>query len=112
MTRQRVGLSLLYTLTDECKACKGLGRIESSDYLITKIENWIKKFKSKYNDRRLILYVNKEINEYITKTRDKVINTLIFKNWIWIELKIDESLHSNEFRVYSKKRRKDVTNEV
>ena len=112
MTRQRVGLSLLYTLTDECKACKGLGRIESSDYLITKIENWIKKFKSKHNDRRLILYVNKEINEYITKTRDKVINTLIFKNWIWIELKIDESLHSNEFRVYSKKRRKDVTNEV
>ena len=112
MTRQRIGLSLLYSLTDECKACKGLGRIESSDYLITKIENWIKKFKSKFNDRRLILYVNKEINEYITKTRDKVINTLIFKNWIWIELKIDKMLHSNEFRVYSKKRRKDVTNEV
>ena len=112
MTRQRIGLSLLYTLTDECKACNGLGRIESSDFLITKIENWIKKFKSRCNDKRLILYVNKDINEYITKTREKVINTLIFKNWIWIELKIDEKLHSNQFRVYSKKRRKDVTNEV
>ena len=112
MTRQRVGLSLLYSLTDECKVCRGLGRVESNDYLITKIENWIKKFKSKFNDKRLILYVNKEINEFITKTRDKVINTLIFKNWIWIELKIDEKLHANEFRVYSKKRRKDVTNEV
>ena len=112
MTRQRIGLSLLYTLTDECKACNGLGRIESSDSLITKIENWIKKFKSKHNDKRLILYVNKEINEYITNTREKVINTLIFKNWIWIELKIDENIHSNQFRVYSKKRRKDVTNEV
>ena len=112
MTRQRIGLSLLYSLTDECKACNGLGRIESNDYLITKIENWIKKFKSKFNDRRLILYVNKEINEYLSKTRDKVINTLIFKNWIWIELKIDKMLHTNEFKVYSKKRRKDVTNEV
>tara|TARA_B100000965_G_scaffold61695_1_gene47487 strand:- start:299 stop:1819 length:1521 start_codon:yes stop_codon:yes gene_type:complete len=112
MTRQRVGLSLLYSLTDECKICKGLGRIESSDFLITKIENWIKRFKSKNNDRRLILYVNKHIYEYITKTREKTINSLIFKNWIWIELKIDDSINSNEFKVYSKKRKKDVTNEV
>ena len=112
MTRQRIGLSLLYSLTDECKICKGLGRIESSDFLITKIENWIKRFKSKNNDKRLILYVNKHIYEYITKTREKTINSLIFKNWIWIELKIDDSINSNEFRVYSKKRKKDVTNEV
>ena len=38
--------------------------------------------------------VNKEIYEYFTKTKDKVINTLIFKNWIWIELKIDENIFS------------------
>ena len=112
MTRQRIGLSLLYSLTDECQICKGLGRIESSDFLITKIENWIKRFKSKNNDRRLILYVNKFIYDYITKTKEKTINSLIFKNWIWIELKIDNSINSNEFRVYSKKRKKDVTNEV
>tara|TARA_B100001029_G_C14912561_1_gene367351 strand:- start:380 stop:826 length:447 start_codon:yes stop_codon:yes gene_type:complete len=112
MTRQRVGLSLLYSLTDECKVCKGLGRIESSDFLITKIENWIKRFKSKNNDRRLILYVNKHIYDYITRTREKTINSLIFKNWIWIELKIDDSINSNQFKVYSKKRKKDVTNEV
>ena len=112
MTRQRIGLSLLYSLTDECQTCKGLGRIESSDFLITKIENWIKRFKAKNNDRRLILYVNKYIYDYITTTKEKVINTLIFKNWIWIELKIDNSINSNQFRVYSKKRKKDVTNEV
>ena len=43
---------------------------------------------------------------------EKTINSLIFKNWIWIELKIDDKINSNEFRVYSKKRKKDVTNEV
>jgi len=112
MTRQRIGLSLLYSLTDQCEVCKGLGRIESSDFLITKIENWIKRFKSKYNDKRLILYVNKHIHEYLTKTKEKTINSLIFKNWIWIELKIDDSINSNEFRIYSKKRKKDVTSEV
>ena len=49
---------------------------------------------------------------YINNNKKKIINTLIFKNWIWIELKIDNSLNSNDFRVFSKKRKKDVTNEV
>jgi hypothetical protein len=51
-------------------------------------------------------------NKYENNNKNKIINTLIFKNWIWIELKIDNSLNSNEFRVYSTKRKKDVTNEV
>ena len=52
MTRQRIGLSLLYSLTHECKNCKGLGRVESYDFSMTKIENWIKRFKAKHNDKR------------------------------------------------------------
>ena len=112
MTRQRIGLSLLYSLTHECKNCKGLGRVESFDFSMTKIENWIKRFKSKHNDKRLIVYVNNDMYNYINNNKNKIINTLIFKNWIWIELKIDDSLNSNNFRVYSKKRKKDVTNEV
>ena len=112
MTRQRIGLSLLYSLTHECKQCKGLGRVESYDFSMTKIENWIKRFKSKHNDKRLIVFVDEGMHNYINNNKNKIINTLIFKNWIWIELKIDNSLNSNEFRVYSKKRKKDVTNEV
>ena len=112
MTRQRIGLSLLYSLTHECKNCKGLGRVESYDFSMTKIENWIKRFKAKHNDKRLITYVNDGMYNYINNNKQKIINTLIFKNWIWIELKIDNSLNSNDFRVFSKKRKKDVTNEV
>tara|TARA_Y100000389_G_scaffold204820_1_gene259907 strand:+ start:18313 stop:19827 length:1515 start_codon:yes stop_codon:yes gene_type:complete len=112
MTRQRIGLSLLYSLTHECKNCKGLGRVESYDFSMTKIENWIKRFKAKHNDKRLITYVNDGMYNYINNNKKKIINTLIFKNWIWIELKIDNSLNSNDFRVYSKKRKKDITNEV
>mgnify|MGYP001373814806 CR=1 FL=1 len=112
MTRQRIGLSLLYSLTHECKNCKGLGRVESYDFSMTKIENSIKRFKAKHNDKRLITYVNDGMYNYINNNKKKIINTLIFKNWIWIELKIDNSLNSNDFRVFSKKRKKDVTNEV
>ena len=112
MTRQRVGLSLLFTLTDECVECNGLGRVDSKDSTLTKIENWLKRFKTKHSDKRLIVYVNEKLNEYIKTSKKKAINTLIFKNWIWIDLKVDSLLKNNEFRVFSRKRKKDVTNEV
>ena len=31
---------------------------------------------------------------------------------MWIEIKIDPTLNIHEFKVYSKKRKKDVTDEV
>ena len=108
ITRQRVGLSLLHSLTDRCDNCKGLGRTLSKDATLTSLQNWLKRFKMKHRDRRLILYINENMDKYFRETRKNSIAKLIFKNWIWIELKIDESLHSNEFRVYSKKRRKST----
>jgi hypothetical protein len=36
----------------------------------------------------------------------------MFRKLMWIEIKTDDSLHVNTFRVFSKKRKKDVTNEV
>ena len=112
MTRQRIGLSLLHTLTDECKECSGLGRIKSKDATLTSIQNWIKRFKVKHRDRRLILYVNEAMDHYFKKTRKNSIIKIMFKNWIWIDSKINPSLQTNQFRVYSKSREKDVTNEV
>jgi len=112
MTRQRVGLSLLHTLTDACNVCYGTGRISSLDAILTNIENWINRFRSKNRDRRLIIYVNKKVEEYILNSKRKSLNKLMFKKLMWIEIKIDKSLHINNFRVFSKKRKKDVTNEV
>ena len=36
----------------------------------------------------------------------------MLKKLMWIEIKTDETLHINNFRIFSKKRKKDVTNEV
>ena len=44
MTRQRVGLSLLHTLTHKCKICYGLGRTHSPDTVLTNIENFFHKY--------------------------------------------------------------------
>ena len=112
MTRQRIGLSLLHTLTDICEECHGLGRINSKDSTLTKLENWLKRFKSKFSDKRLIIYVNEQMNDYIKNTKKSVVNKLMLKNWLWINLKIDPKLKTNNYRIFSKKRKKDVTHEV
>jgi len=36
----------------------------------------------------------------------------MFKKLMWIEFKTDSKLNINEFKVFSKKRKKDVTDEV
>ena len=112
MTRQRIGLNLQHSLTDICSKCSGLGRILSKDSVLTNIENWINRFRNKFRDRRLIIYVNKELEEYIMQAKKKSLNKFMFRNLMWIEIKIDSELKSSEFRVFSKKRKKDVTNEV
>ena len=112
MTRQRVGLSLLHTLTNKCRACNGLGRIPSPDNTLTTIENWINRFRLKNKDRRLIIYVHKEIEEHVYNNKKSDLNKLMFKKLMWIEIKTDQTLNINEFKVFSKKRKKEVTDEV
>ena len=112
MTRQRVGLSLLYTLTDKCNVCHGLGRIPSLDTILTDIENWINRFRSKHRDRRLVIFVHEKVEDYILNSKKKGLNKIMLRKIMWIQIKKDDSLNISDFRVYSKKRKKDVTNEV
>ena len=112
MTRQRVGLSILHTLTNKCKTCNGLGRIASPDNTLTTIENWINRFRLKNKDRRLIIYVHKEIEEHVYNNKKRSLNKLMLKKLMWIEIKTDQTLNINEFKVFSKKRKKEVTDEI
>ena len=112
MTRQRIGLNLLYTVSVECPTCNGLGRIESPETTLTRLENWLKRFRVKAKDRRLRITLNPEMVDYIYQTKSKVISGFMWKNWMLIEIQKDSHLPPHEFRVYSKKRREDVTEEV
>ena len=112
MTRQRIGLNLLHTVSVECPTCNGLGRIESPETTLTRLENWLKRFRVKAKDRRLRITLNPEMVDYIYQTKSKVISGFMWKNWMLIEIQKDSHLPPHEFRVYSKKRREDVTEEV
>tara|TARA_B100001029_G_C15050797_1_gene450576 strand:- start:460 stop:1995 length:1536 start_codon:yes stop_codon:yes gene_type:complete len=112
MTRQRIGLSLLHTVSVDCPTCNGLGRIQSFESTLTRLENWLKRFRLKAKDRRLKISLNPQMADYIYETKPKAISGFMWDNWILIEINRDAQLPPNGFIVYSKKRRKDVTDEV
>jgi len=111
MTRQRVRVNLLYTVSEECPTCHGSGRITSKESLVTKIESWFRRFKVKSKERRLHLHVQPEIAEYLRKSTGNLLKRIQWKNLLRIKIYEDSSVNINEFRVFSVKTGKDITDE-
>ena len=112
MTRQRIRLDLLHTLYEKCEMCKGLGLIPSKDTLFTEIESWLRQFRTKARDKRLIIYLHPDLCDFFKNTKSSEIRGFMWKNWMLLDFKPDEKLSKHTFRVFSKKRKKDVTDEV
>lgn len=112
MTRERVRLSLLHSVSEECPTCKGLGRVLSKDAMITAIDSWLRRFRSHHKDRHLIITVYPSLAEHLRETKSKVVKNFMWQHWVWLEIKADDTLSPEDFRVYSKRRRADVTDEV
>lgn len=112
MTRERVRLSLLHTMSEECPICKGLGRIPSKDAMITSIDSWLRRFRSHHRDRRLIITVHSSLADYLRETKSQVVKSFMWQHWVWLEIKAGDNLAPDQFRVYSKRRKADVTDEV
>ncbi len=111
MTRQRIRPSLLFTISDPCPYCKGTGRIISKETIVTKIEQWIKRFKLASKERRLILTVNPDVADFLVSGNGNILLKLMFKHWIKIDLQENQDMRTDEFRFFSKKKNADITEE-
>ena len=80
--------------------------------MLIQLETWIKRFRTKFSDKRLTIYLHPDEANYILKEKKQFIKNLLFKNWMLIDIKPNSELALNNFMIYSKKQRKDVTNEV
>ena len=56
--------------------------------------------------------MNSELVDYINTTKSKLIRGYMWKNLMLIDLKKDQNMKVNGFRIYSKSRKIDVTDEV
>ena len=109
MTRQRTRLSLLHTVCDECPECHGLGVVSSYDTVLTNLENWLRTFKSKNRDKRLVITLNPSVSDYIINNKSKIINGMMWANWTFLTIEGDHNININDFKVFSKKQNKYVT---
>lgn len=109
MTRERIRISIMFSLSDECPMCHGYGRIPSKESMITKIDSWVRNFRQHTRERKVELQVHPLLFDFI-KENKKVLRKTQFKYGIKIDIVKEESLGVGSFRFIRKKDKQDVTN--
>ena len=112
MTRQRIRVSLLDSMSEECPTCHGSGRIISKETLITRIEHWLRRYKSKHRDLRIRLQLHDENAEYITNDKRNILRGLMWKNFVHIKIETDKDIARDEFKFIKTRTGEDITNEM
>jgi ribonuclease G len=112
ITRQRVRQSIIHSISETCPVCGGTGIVESSTNIITRIERWIKRYKSqpgKSSGGKLILKVNPQVYSHLKEGTISHITRISFKYLIRIKLIEDNTLAQQDFRFISSKNEQDIT---
>ena len=112
MTRQRIRVSLLDSMSEECPTCNGSGRIISQETLITRIDHWLRRYKSKHRSLRLELQLHPENAEYLGGEKRHVLRGLMWQNFVHLKIKSNPDLPQDEFSFHRTKDGVDVTQEM
>lgn len=111
ITRQRIRQNIIHSVSDICPMCKGSGHTQSKSTFLNRIERWITRYKGGNNGIGLILSVNPFLKSYLTSGFYSKLTELRLKYFLMIKIEEDDTLSLNDFRFYSKKLNKDVTEE-
>ena len=112
MTRQRIRVSLLDSMSDECPSCNGSGRIMSQETLITRLDHWLRRYKSKYRSIRLKLQLHPHNATYLQGEKKHVLRGLMWQNFVHLKIEENIELRQDEFKFFRSKDNKDVTDEM
>lgn len=111
MTRQRIRLNLLYSVSEECPLCHGSGRITSKESVLTQIESWFRRFKLRSRTKRVTLRLHPEMLEYIHKNTHNLFRKIQWRNLLRIKVEPDMNIPLDEFKVFLSKGGKEITGE-
>jgi ribonuclease G len=111
ITRQRINQNIAEKLSETCPMCQGSGRIASKAVLLNQIERWLKNFRTYSKEFRLMLYVHPNNATYLTEGTISRIAKMMIKYFVKIKVIQNESIHIDQFKFFSVKRQKEITNE-
>ncbi|RCK71917.1 MAG: Cytoplasmic axial filament protein CafA and Ribonuclease G [Ignavibacteriae bacterium] len=109
ITRQRIRQSILHSFSEPCPVCGGGGLVLSKASVVNHIERWIRRFKADSKEYRLRLFVHPSLVSYLKEGTISKLTRLMMKFRLIIKLMEDPSLGIDEFRFYSVKQNKDIT---
>ena len=111
MTRRRVRPSLLFTFSEPCPTCRGTGRVVSRETTMARVERWLKRSRAASIERRLTLRVNPSVGDFLLENRRERLKRLRRSTRVWLEIEADPDLPVDAYRVHSRKRDADITDE-
>ncbi|MCX6147937.1 MAG: Rne/Rng family ribonuclease [Candidatus Kapabacteria bacterium] len=109
ITRQRIHQNIAEKITVECPSCHGVGRVAEKGMILSKIEKWLKRFRSESKEFKLKLVVNPELAIYLTEGEVTKLQKLMLKYFVQIKLQQSDRLEKNKIQFYSIKHQKDIT---
>ena len=112
ITRERIRPSLMQRMGDQCPACGGTGVVQARFTTINQIERWLRKYALQHSMfQQLDLYVSPTVVEPLQNSDMKTELKWFLQHMLFVQVKPDESLRSDDFRFYSRKNNKDITAE-
>ena len=113
ITRERIRPSLMQRMGDQCPACGGTGVVQARFTTINQIERWLRKFalQQKVPFQQLDLHVSPTVLEPMRNSDLKTEMKWFLQHLVFVRIKADESLRSDDFRFYNRKHGTDITAE-
>ncbi|NTU67865.1 MAG: ribonuclease E/G [Chlorobiaceae bacterium] len=113
ITRERIRPSLMQRMGDQCPACGGTGVVQARFTTINQIERWLRKYalQPKARFQQLDLHVSPTVLEPMRNSDMKTELKWFLQHLVFVSLKADESLRSDDFRFYTRKSGTDITAE-
>lgn len=113
ITRERIRPSLMQRMGDQCPACAGTGVVQARFTTINQIERWLRKYalQQKVKFQQLDLHVSPTVAEPLQESEMSTELKWFLQHLVFVKVKSDESLRSDDFRFYQRKINKDITAE-
>ena len=111
MTRQRTTASLTHTFNQPCPTCGGTGLVVVKETVVTQIQSWVRRFRARTGEIGLTIKAHPEIVDFITKGLRSHLRQIMWDSLMYIKLEPDSDLKLEEFKCYSWKQKREITDE-
>jgi len=112
ITRQRVRQNIMQAMKDVCPQCLGTGMLTKHSHVIYDLEEWLRKFKRQSKENALIIKCHPSVAAKLNSGFIKTITKMKWKFRMKLEVSEDHTIPVGQFRFFSIKTNKEITEEV